>query len=267
MFTYIGYESVPGQKDTLESDIDDFPLVGSIITRSEYTHFIHCEVSLVARTLQLADKNDMHTLLKFVQAAYLNPLSYNIHGITLSDALEAIHWLETTSVTKVATMLAWTKATAQDVSVFATAARKLLPDFALQPGFTLTESNTGFKLKGFVLYARERNTSLMGKARAWSARTLAARRKKFFDLAIEEGLVPSVQDLNEKASKDELDKKASKEDIKAELEQLKEGYVEIESKIGALESSLEVLKGIVSHLIKGHPLAEELDARLQKAWL
>ncbi|KAF8458171.1 hypothetical protein BGX38DRAFT_1156197 [Terfezia claveryi] len=97
----------------------------------------------------------------------------------------------------------------------------------------------------------------MRKARAWGVRALAAKRRKFFDEAKLEGLVPSVQDLNAKASKDEvkqeLDKKASKEETKAELEQLK---VDTEAK-------LDALKGIISVLFQGHPMAKEIRTRLQ----
>ncbi|KAF8429331.1 hypothetical protein BGX38DRAFT_1278287 [Terfezia claveryi] len=307
IFTYIGYESVP---KTPEPDYDDNNLTSYFLTRNDYTRFLHCEVSLVAHTLQLANIKDTHTLIKFVRSAFLKPLNETVHTVTLSDALEAISWLKTTSLTKVSITLGWTEVTDHDVSVFITAARKLLPDFALEPGFTLTKANSGFSLKPFVLHAREKNTTLMGKARAWGIQALATKRKRFFDKAKEEGLVPSVQDLDAKASKDEvnqeLDKKASKEDTEAELEQLRKGKLDTEAELeqlkkgkldteaeleqlkkGKLDTEAELeqlkkgteaeleqlkkgneakfdgLKGIISLLLKGHPMAEEIGAKLQ----
>ena len=170
---------------------------------------------------------------------------------TLSDVLEAIHWMETTPLPKVSTTLGWTEATAQDVTVFTTAARKLLPPFALQRGFTLTKVHAGFQLKGFVLNAREWNSTLMWKARAWGVRTLAAKRKRkrFFDQAIAEGLVPSVVDINasKAATEAELEQlKKGKVATEAELEQLKKGKVATEAELEQLrkgtEAELEQLK-------------------------
>ncbi|RPB22633.1 hypothetical protein L211DRAFT_869132 [Terfezia boudieri ATCC MYA-4762] len=273
IYTYIGYESIPS---TLEPAFDDYNLTSYFITRKDYTHFIHGEVSLVARALQLANTRDTHTLLKFVSPAFLSPLNVTVHTVTLSDALEAISWLETTSLTKVSTTLGWTTATAQDIRVFITAARKLLPPWSLQPGFTLTKANSEVSLKKFVLFAREQNFTLMAKARAWGFQALAAKRKKFFDKANKEGLIPSLQDLNAKASKEEFEQlkedtnakaskeefeqlkedtnaKASKEETKAEFEQLKKGN----------EAKLDGLKEIISLVLKGHPLAEEIGTRLQ----
>ncbi|KAF8431549.1 hypothetical protein BGX38DRAFT_1277251 [Terfezia claveryi] len=167
--------------------------------------------------------------------------------------------------------------------MFITAARKLLPGWALQPGFTLTKANSGFQLKSFVLHAREQNTTLMVKARAWGVKALAAKRKKFFDKAKEEGLVPSVQDLNAKASKEET--KAGLEQLKkgteveleqlrkgteAELEPLKKGKADTEAELEQLkkgkvdtEAKLDGLKGVIGLLLRGHPKAEEIGTRLQ----
>ncbi|RPB19730.1 hypothetical protein L211DRAFT_852919 [Terfezia boudieri ATCC MYA-4762] len=251
IFTYIGYESVPRLRKTRKPDFDDYDSTGYFITRNDYTRFIYCEVSLVARTLQLANTNDTHTLLKFTKSAILNSNNATVPTITLSDALEAISWLENTSLTKVSTTLGWTVATAQDVSVFVTAARKLLPPFALQPGFTLTKANSEVQLKDFVLYARERNTTLMRKARAWGVRALAAKNKKISEQAKKDGLVPPVQHLNTTASKEET---------KPGLEQLKKGT---EAELEQLKGQLDALKGIISILLEGHPRAEEIGAQLQ----
>ena len=182
----------------------------------------------------MANPNDTDILLRIIKSAFRNPLNPTAHTVTLSSALEAMSWLETTSLTKISATLGWAEVTAQDVTVFTMAARQLVPGFALQPNFTLTTANAGFKLKNFVLHVRERNTSLMVKARAWGFRLLAAKRSRFFDKAIEEGLVPSVQDLKE---------------TKAELEQLKKFRVDTEAELQKFrvdtEAELDALKGII----------------------
>ncbi|RPB23555.1 hypothetical protein L211DRAFT_849539 [Terfezia boudieri ATCC MYA-4762] len=265
IYTYIGYESVPEPlKDTNTEPGFEYNTASFIITRSEYCQFLHANAHLVARTLHLDNNSDAHSLLKLFNFDFYNALNSTVHTVTLSDALDAIDWLSTMPLDKVSTILGWqTNSLAQHVPLFVKAARQLLPKFISRPGYTLQKADAGFILNGHVRKAKEWNRQLMDKARAWGVTKLSDKRRKFFEAAIREGLVPSVSDLQEglsekvskveveevkedlekvkedldgkaakedldgKASKEDLDGKASKEDLKAMQKQMAEYVAEL----------------------------------------
>ncbi|KAF8419123.1 hypothetical protein BGX38DRAFT_1264035 [Terfezia claveryi] len=94
IYTYIGYELVPEPlKDTNTGPSFDYNTASFIITRSEYSRFLHANAYLVARTLHLHTNSDAHSLLKLLNVDFHNALNSTVHNVTLSDALEAIYWL------------------------------------------------------------------------------------------------------------------------------------------------------------------------------
>ncbi|KAF8431544.1 hypothetical protein BGX38DRAFT_336339 [Terfezia claveryi] len=135
-----------------------------IITGSEYCRFFHANAPLVARTLHLDKNSDAHSLLKLFISDFYDALNSTVHTVTLSNALEAIDWLYKTPLDKISTILGWqVNNLAQHGPVVIKAVKQLLPKFISRPGFTLQKSDAGFKLKGQVPKAKQRNHQLMKK--------------------------------------------------------------------------------------------------------
>jgi len=195
IYTFIGYEPVP--KPLANSDTSfNYESSNCIITRSEYDQFLRKEDSLIAQTLRLPTRSDIHTLLIILSYTYFDPTNNTAQTITLLAALQAIKWLSNTSPEKVARTLGWPcQNTGPHIKVFIKAANQLLP------GFELVKTNAEFSLNDYVRWCRGRNTELMKKARSWGVETLKNKRKMLFEDATSPcGLVPSRQDFQAKVS-------------------------------------------------------------------
>ena len=175
----------------------------------------------MARTLCLDKTSDSHSLLKLFNFNFYDALNSTVHTVFLSDALEAIEWLSAAPADKVSTTLGWpVDGLARHVAVFVKAAKQLLPRRALRPDYRLQKADASFVLNGHVRNVKERNHKLMNRARTWGVTMLSEKSKKFFKEAIREGLVPSKEEVEGKASKEEMEKRMA--DMDAELAQLKE---------------------------------------------